>query len=93
VRIPTVSVSRSSGHALELVLTQEALEEATWPCSSRRIAIVMSWVTGSTPSVSSTIRCMLDRPVSALITPRITWTMSVLLLGRLEKGLLRGEVL
>src|SRR6185295_3451036 len=26
------------------------------PCSSRRIAITMSWVTGSSPSVSSTIR-------------------------------------
>jgi hypothetical protein len=26
------------------------------PCSSRRIAITMSWVTGSTPSVTSMIR-------------------------------------
>ena len=64
-----------------------------WPSSSRRIAITMSFVTGSTPSVNSMIRVVvLDRAGLGLDHALDHVDDVGLLLGRLEVGLLGREV-
>ena len=48
--------SPTPGRALPSYSRRNPSNSRLWPCSSWRIAITMSWVTGSMPSVSSTIR-------------------------------------